>query len=268
MEIDSFGLLLGILVWLTVATTLIVVGLWARKTAKVQGELIQARIGGIEEKAWLKVDEMASRYEAKLSGMMTEARPFLEKVEGALDRLEPAITALGNIEAIPATVVAGLQPALKAFWNENVSPWATQMGNDALAQLDARIEKITLTLQPLVSVGAKVMGAAGGNAKAANTRNREVADNIRGRIPPAILGLLPKNLKVTEDIEELINGLIQFRPLVDRFAPGLLDQFLFGGGGAEGTVQPTGILGMPGIFPGTSVVKSVGTTDDLANYGK
>src|SRR3990167_6920198 len=318
MELDLVVVGIAALFWCVTVGSIWVA---AHRTSK--------RISSIEANAFKKVDEIASRYEDKLGSMFTEARPFLQKIEGGVDRLEPAITSLGNIEAIPATVVAGLQPplkafwnqngeirrahgstpltpqalpsspprpppdppepaipslgnieatpapvvaglqpALKAFWNENVSPWATQMGNDALAQVDARIEKITLTLQPLVSVGAKIMGAAGGNAKAANARNREVADNIRGRIPAGLLSLLPKNLKVTDDAEELISGLMQFKPLADRFAPGLLDQFLFGGGGAEGTVQPTGILGMPGIFPGASVMKTAGTTDDLANYGK
>jgi len=257
MELDLVVVGIAALFWCVTVGSIWVA---ARRTSK--------RISSIEANAFKKVDEIASRYEDKLGSMFTEARPFLQKIEGAVDRLEPAISSLGNIEAIPATVVAGLQPALKAFWNENVSPWATKMGNDALAQVDARIEKFTLTLQPLVSVGAKVMGAAGGNAKAANVRNREVADNIRARIPAGLLSLLPKNLKVTDDAEELISGLMQFKPLADRFAPGLLDQFLFGGGGAEGTVQPTGILGMPGIFPGASMVKPAGTTDDLANYGK
>ena len=146
MEIDLLVVGIAALFWCVTVGSIWVA---ARRTSK--------RISSIEANAFKKVDEIASRYEAKLGSMLTEARPFLQKIEGAVDRLEPAISSLGNIEAIPATVVAGLQPALKAFWNENVGPWATQMGNDALAQVDARIEKGTATPPPLPSLPPHIM---------------------------------------------------------------------------------------------------------------
>ena len=242
MEIDLLVVGIAALFW---CVTVGSIWIAARRTSK--------RISAIEAAAFKKVDEIALRYEAKLGEVFTEARPFLNKVEGALDRLEPAISSLGNIEAIPATVVAGLQPALKAFWNENVGPWATQMGNDALAQVDARIEKITLTLQPLVSVGAKVMGAAGGNAKATNSRNREVADNIRARIPTGLLSLLPKVAKTTDSPEELLDVLMQAKGMVDRFAPGLADQLI--GNLFSGATGGGDAMQMLGVAPSVAIVK-------------
>ena len=240
------AILLGIGVWLTVVVALMWIGLRTRKAV-------------MEGKSELKAfaTEMAERYEKRFDTMFAEAKPFLSKVNAAVENL-PSLD--------PGKLAVAFEPMLVDLFDARVGPWASKMGNDMLAQIDTRVEHMENVFRPLINMGNKLFSSAGGTAKAEKVRNKEVADNIRGRIPAGLLSLLPKNLKVTDDAEELINGLMQFKPLADRFAPGLLDQFLLGT--PEGTVQPTGILGMPGIFPGVSAVKSNETVDDLSNYGK
>src|SRR3990167_11131666 len=117
MELDLVVVGIAALFWCVTVGSIWVA---ARRTSK--------RISSIEANAFKKVDEIASRYEDKLGSMFTEARPFLQKIEGAVDRLEPAISSLGNIEAIPATVVPGPPPPPQAVSNEKRCPWAPQMG--------------------------------------------------------------------------------------------------------------------------------------------
>ena len=235
--------ILGIAIWLTVVVALMWIGLRTRKAVES---------GKTELKAF--ASEMADRYEARFNAMFDEAKPFLRKVEAAMDNL-PSLD--------PGKLAVAFEPMLVDLFDTRVGPWASKMGNDLLTQLDGRLEHFENVLRPLINVGNSIFSSKGGTAKAEKVRNREVADNIRGRIPGGLLSLLPKNLKVTDDPGELIDGLMAFKPLADRFAPGLLDQFLVGATG-EGT--PPSILGMPGIFPTQKTEGAV--SSDIDNYGK
>lgn len=215
---------------------------------------VQARLDATESRAFEKVDQMAARYEAKLESILTRGEPMFAKVEAALDNL-PSLD--------PGKLAVAFEPMLVSLFDQRVGPWASKMGNDLLGQLDARIAHVEAKLGPVTSIAAKVMGSHGGDAKAVKVRNREVADNIRARIPAGLLSLLPKNLKMTEDATELLDGLLQFKPLADRFAPGLLDSFI--GGMVNGEAAPAAggggiasILGMPGITPSKEATGATG----------
>jgi len=234
-ELDPL-VLLGIAVWLSVVgITLASIWLSARR--------LRRRIDAIEGKAWTKVDEMASRYEAKLTSMMDEARPFL-------GRLDVALTSVGNLEAFPATVVVGMKPVLHEFMEAEVKPLAQSFMNGVTVQLNEALQKVETLgnkMMPLLAVGNKLFASEGGNAKAEKVRNKEVADNIRARIPSGIMSLLPKRVKLTDDPGEIIDIVKSFAPLAQRFGfdiDGLISQFL-GAPGGEGGVMP--ILGMPGL---------------------
>jgi len=73
MELDLVVVGIAALFWCVTVGSIWVA---ARRTSK--------RISSIEANAFKKVDEIASRYEDKLGSMFTEARPFLQKIEGAV----------------------------------------------------------------------------------------------------------------------------------------------------------------------------------------
>jgi hypothetical protein len=242
--------ILGIVVWLTVVVALGWIGLRTRKAV-------------MEGKSELKAfaTDMADRYEKRFDTMFQEAKPFLSKVNASLDAL-PSLD--------PGKLAVAFEPMFVNLFDKRIGPWASKMGNDLLGQLDSRIEAISNKLTPLASVGAKLMGSHGGEAKAEKMRNRELADNIRAKIPRGLVSLLGKKASTTDDPMEVLDGLRSMASLGKGLGidvDSIIQNFILGGGEA----QPTGSLGMPGIFPGgmkAGSTNETALTDDLSNYGK
>lgn len=174
-------------------------------------------------------EEIGKELDSRMEAVLSRFDPFLQKAERAMD-------SLGNLEALPATMAEGMKPVAAEIMQEQVKPLLQSLMNGVTAQLNEALErvenlggKLLPVLAPTLAAGNKAFSQMGVDAKQDKAAGREAVENILKELGPA-RGLAEKFLKTSKGSDPLafMDELSRFKPIADRFVPGLFDQIIKG----------------------------------------
>jgi len=182
------------------------------------------------------IEKAAMPLMEKASKALDETTPIMAKVSTALDTLPD----LGNIDAIPATMVAGIEKVLTEQLQIPGSPlrkFTAEILNQTTAMIDQRIETFRGTFGKILPAASSILSKAGVEGKADKAEGRKaVAEMIEQfQIPKGLVERFVPASKREDPIEFLgyLAGIKQklsaFAPGVGSMLDGVIEQAMMGG---------------------------------------
>jgi len=230
-------------------------------------------IGARTMRRFAGIESVAMPLMSKASKALDETAPVLAKVSAALDTFPD----LGNIDAIPATMVAGLEKVIKEQLEVQGSPLRTftaEILNQTTAIIDERIATFAAkseTLTKLLPAAQTILSKAGVEGKADKKEGRETVAALIESFGPA-KGIIEKFVPASkrEDPAEFLSYLAKMKGTISAFSPGIgqmldgyLEQAIMGGNASAGifggTADVPGLVNLtPRANPAASTVDSYG----------
>jgi len=224
--------------------------------AELNWEVLLAVAGYLAMSTVLIVGVYLSRKEIRR--IRGKAEPLMDKASSALDRMEAMEERLADLQMVPATIVVGIENAMKAQLETQGSPlrlYTRALIDEGTSALAETFSKQFEAVSKLLPAAKTILSKAGVEGKADKREGRAVVEELLKEFGPArklVEKFVPKSMM--EDPVEFLGYLANAKQKIAAFSPqigaqldSMLEQILLGGM----TEAPT--EGIAGIVPGNLV---------------